>query len=97
MSQHSTALVGVLTAVALGACAHGSKLVSAEEMRSTAESFHERIRWRDYRGAAELLIPGRRARPVHFRLRARAGARLGGRQERHRGFADELAAPSLVD
>lgn len=62
VSQHSTALVGALTAVALGACAHGSKLVSAEEMRSTAESFHERIRWRDYRGAAELLIPERRER-----------------------------------
>ncbi len=31
-------------------------------MRSTAELFHERIRWRDYRGAAELLIPERRER-----------------------------------
>ena len=31
-------------------------------MRSTAESFHERIRWRDFRGAAELLIPERRDR-----------------------------------
>lgn len=35
-------------------------MVRAEEMRSTAELFHERIRWKDYRSAAELVVPERR-------------------------------------
>lgn len=29
-------------------------------MKKTAEMFHERIRWRDYPGAAELIVPDRR-------------------------------------
>ena len=33
---------------------------TAEEIRSAAESFHEDIRWRDFHGAAELLVPERR-------------------------------------
>ena len=37
-------------------------MMSAEEMRSTAELFHERIRWKDFRGAAELVVPERRER-----------------------------------
>jgi hypothetical protein len=65
VSQPSSALFCALAAFALGACAHGPKLGTAEEIRSTADSFHQRIRWRDFRGAAELLIPERRARFEH--------------------------------
>ncbi len=74
MSQRFPALLGSLIAFALGACAHGSKLGSAEEMRSTAEQFHERVRWRDYPGAAELLVPERRDR-FKEALRARGDER----------------------
>jgi hypothetical protein len=28
-----------------------------EELKPAAEKFHERIRWKDFRGAAELVIP----------------------------------------
>ena len=62
MSQPSSALFGALAAFALCGCAHGPKLGTAEEIRSAADSFHERIRWRDFRGAARLLIPERRER-----------------------------------
>lgn len=64
MSQPSPALFGALAAFVLGACAHG-KLGTAEEIRTTADSFHQRIRWRDFRGAAELLVPERRERFEH--------------------------------
>jgi len=64
VSQPSSALFGALAAFVVGACAHGPKLGAAEEIRSTADSFHQRIRWRDFRGAAELLVPERRERFV---------------------------------
>jgi hypothetical protein len=35
-------------------------LNAAEEVRSAADSFHQRLRWKDFRGAAELLVPERR-------------------------------------
>lgn len=31
-----------------------------ELLKSTLESFHSRARWKDFRGAAELLVPERR-------------------------------------
>jgi hypothetical protein len=60
VSQSSSARIGALLAFVLGACAHAPKLSTAEEIRSAAESFHERIRWRDFHGAGELLVPERR-------------------------------------
>ncbi len=74
MSQPSSARIGALVALVLGACAHGPKLGTAEEIRSAAESFHERIRWRDFHGAAELLVPERRG-PFEEALKARGDQR----------------------
>jgi hypothetical protein len=44
-----------------GACAHGQKSSGLEGLKPTVEKFFERIRWRDYRGAAGFLVPERRA------------------------------------
>ncbi len=49
--------VGVLTAFT--GCAHG-KNGSLDSLKPSVETFHQRVRWRDYRGAAELLTPERR-------------------------------------
>jgi hypothetical protein len=43
------------------ACAHGERGGgSAEGAQSAAELFHHRARWKDYGGAALLLVPERR-------------------------------------
>jgi hypothetical protein len=74
VSQPSSALIGLVAALLLGACAHGPKLGTAEEIRSAADLFHQRIRWRDFRGAAELLVPERRE-PFEQALKARGDER----------------------
>jgi hypothetical protein len=43
----------------LGACAH-STANRLEALRRSADTFHQRARWRDFRGAAELIILERR-------------------------------------
>ena len=42
------------------ACAHQSAS-DRDALRKTAETFHERIRWRDYRAAEAFIVPDRRA------------------------------------
>ncbi len=44
----------------LGACATTSKKSNLEALKPTVESFHQLIRWRDYRSAARLIVPERR-------------------------------------
>ncbi len=46
---------------ACGACAHIKSSADLEGLRAAAETFHQRIRWKDFRGAAELIVPERRA------------------------------------
>src|SRR5437868_3482545 len=58
MAPH-TALALAL-ALALASCAHVPKSGGIETLKPAADTFHQRIRWRDYRGAAELLVPERR-------------------------------------
>jgi hypothetical protein len=50
-----------LFACGLLSCAHSHKSGSPELLRPAVEGFHQRIRWRDYRAAAEFLVPERRA------------------------------------
>ncbi len=50
----------LLPLIALVACAHAPKSGGLETLKPAVETFHQRIRWRDYRGAAELLLPERR-------------------------------------
>jgi hypothetical protein len=54
-------LLAVLLAFALGAgCAHTKKKSDLETLRPVVESFHQRVRWKDYRIAARYIVPERR-------------------------------------
>jgi hypothetical protein len=54
-------LLAVLLVLTLsGACAHTKKTPDAENLRPTVESFHQRVRWKDYRMAAQYVVPERR-------------------------------------
>ena len=46
----------------LAACAHtpAKPTPDPEAIRATAESFHRRARWKDFRGAADLIVADRR-------------------------------------
>jgi hypothetical protein len=74
VSQPSSALIGVFVALLSGACAHGPKSPTAEEIRSAADLFHQRVRWKDFRSASELLVPERRER-FERALKARSDER----------------------
>ncbi|HSP80428.1 MAG TPA: hypothetical protein VLQ93_17990 [Myxococcaceae bacterium] len=53
--------LAVLLVLALGgACAHTQKTSHLQALRPAVESFHQRIRWRDYRYAARYIVPERR-------------------------------------
>lgn len=54
-------LLAVLLVLTLsGACAHTKKTADVETLRPTVESFHQRVRWKDYRKAARYIVPERR-------------------------------------
>ncbi|HYO58303.1 hypothetical protein [Archangium sp.] len=54
-------LLALLFALALsGGCAHTKKKSDLEALRPVVESFHQRVRWKDYRIAARYIIPERR-------------------------------------
>jgi hypothetical protein len=44
----------------LVACAHSPRGASTETLKHAAEELHQRARWRDWRGVAELVSPERR-------------------------------------
>ncbi len=46
-------------ALVLGGCA-SAKVGDLDVLKPTVETFHQRARWRDYRGAAELVVPEKR-------------------------------------
>jgi hypothetical protein len=53
-------LPALFLALALSACATTSKKSNLEALKPTVESFHQLIRWRDYRAATKLIVPERR-------------------------------------
>lgn len=55
----------------MAACAHSPRTGSLESLKPSAESFHQRIRWRDFLGAAELIIPERRQAYIEARMKLR--------------------------
>ena len=57
----------VFCVVFLAACAtvHGD----VEALKPAAERLHQRIRWKDFRGTAELIIPEKRAAFLKARLK----------------------------
>ncbi|HVG61364.1 MAG TPA: hypothetical protein VNA24_22580 [Hyalangium sp.] len=58
----------LLLALLGGACAHTPKSTGLEGLRPVVEDFHQRIRWKDFRGAAKYLVP--ESREVFLRTRA---------------------------
>lgn len=54
-------LAALFAAPLLSSCAHGPNKGDPDSARSTAELFHHRTRWKDYGGAARLLVPEKRA------------------------------------
>lgn len=56
-------LASLTTFAFLVACAHtpAAGQADAEAVRSVADSFHKRVRWKDFSGASRLLVPERRA------------------------------------
>lgn len=40
-----------------------------EELKPTVEAFHQRLKWRDFRGAAEIIVPEKRAAFVRGRVK----------------------------
>jgi hypothetical protein len=56
-------LVGLLLVGAgLQACSHTRGSGSLESLKSAGETFLQRLRWRDFRGAGELILSERRER-----------------------------------
>lgn len=54
-------LVGSTAFFALAACATTPRSSGAEGARTVAELFHHRARWKDFGGAALLIVPEKRA------------------------------------
>ncbi len=48
--------LALLLALALSGCAH-SKKSALESLKPAVESFHQRLRWKDFRGVAQALVP----------------------------------------
>lgn len=61
-------LFGLCATLALTACATVPK-GDVEELKPTVEVFHQRARWKDFRGAAELVVDERRGAFVKERLK----------------------------
>ena len=71
-------------------CAHAQRTEATAGLKRTAEQFHQRVRWKDFRSASELLVPGRR-RPF-------ADARDRGQDERNLAISDyELEQLTLAE
>ncbi len=54
-------LLGVSALLLVSACAHTRRSSGAEGARTAAELFHHRARWKDFGGAALLVVPEKRA------------------------------------
>lgn len=53
--------LALLLALALAGCAHSPK-DKLETLKPIVEGFHKSIRWKDFRGAARIIVPERRDR-----------------------------------
>lgn len=51
--------LALLLALALSGCAHSPE-AKLETLQPIVEGFHKSIRWKDYRGAARIIVPERR-------------------------------------
>jgi hypothetical protein len=60
--------VSVLTVLVVASCV-GVKKGEIEELKPAIEAFHQRVRWKDFRGAADLMIVEKR--PAFLKARAK--------------------------
>lgn len=44
----------------LAGCAHQQRATAVDGLKHSADTFHKRARWKDYRSAADLIVPERR-------------------------------------
>lgn len=52
------------------ACATARAKPDADELKPTIEAFHQRARWKDFRGAADLVVPERRTAFIKARSKS---------------------------
>lgn len=52
------------------ACATMRAKPDAEELKPAIEAFHQRARWKDFRGAADLIVPERRSAFIKARSKS---------------------------
>ena len=64
-----TGVIVVLLLSFLPACAAWRARPDVEELKPAIEAFHQRARWKDFRGAADLLVPERRKAFVKARTK----------------------------
>ena len=64
-----TGVIAVLLLSMLPACAAWRARPDVEELKPAIELFHQRARWKDFRGAADLLVPERRKAFVKARTK----------------------------
>lgn len=62
-----TRALALIFALQLAACAHDKG--DLEALKPAAEKFHQRARWKDFRGAAELIVEERQAAFIKARLK----------------------------
>ncbi|MCU0695207.1 MAG: hypothetical protein MUC96_01610 [Myxococcaceae bacterium] len=62
-------VLSALACAALSACATMRSKPDVEELKPTIEAFHQRARWKDFRAAADLIVPERRTSYVKARLK----------------------------
>lgn len=58
--MQKTFATGLLLGVLIAGCAHQRRATAVEQLKHSAETFHQRARWKDYRSAADLIVPERR-------------------------------------
>ena len=59
MGQNLALSLSLLFLLVTG-CAHQQRASAVDGLKRTADTFHQRCRWKDYRSAADLVVPERR-------------------------------------
>lgn len=60
-------VISAVLSLLLAGCAHMPP--DLEELKPTVEAFHQRLKWRDFRGAAEIIVPEKRAAFIRGRVK----------------------------
>ncbi|MEW5740182.1 MAG: hypothetical protein AB1938_14720 [Myxococcota bacterium] len=69
MSRRVTLACLIVSSLAASACATLSGKGDTEAIKPAIEAFHQALRWKDFRAAADRLVPERRAAFIKARLK----------------------------